>query len=207
MKKFGILLAVAAFLLSALPVLASPGSLHLGSKGQLDPKACAAEGKVVINVEEKVLNDADSGFQGNYWAFDSYTRHIKVWQTGPDTWCATVKYEGKFEAVEGQKAPGVSGTIGADVDGNLNGGYRATFTGTLLADPSWPTHGNVGTIDYECDLNANCPGRVDWVAQYFGPGYTNFDQPWWGWIYKSNGHHGTWLNEIDVLPADSGNIQ
>lgn len=179
---------------------------------ELTRAKCSATGDPVINVVQKVKNDVDSGFgsnayfptESNYWNVESYTRHIKVWSTGTDTWCATVAYDGgRFNAFYHQTGPGGTGLIGPDVDGKMQGGYRATFTG-VLAPTDWPTNGNVGTFDYNCDLHAVCPGRVDWVAKYFS-GYTAFDQPWWGWIYKA-GSHGTWINAIDVLPAASGNI-
>ena len=185
--------------------VAAPG--HLG-KGQLDPKACNAVGKTVIDVTQKVQNDADSGTSGNAWAFDTYNRHIQVWQTNdndPTTWCAAVTYDGaQFAAIAGQTSPGSTGVIGANVKGNFSGGYRATFTGTLLPTPLWKTHGNVGTFDYACDTSFNCPGYVDWVAQYFTPqADATFAQPWWGWSYNATGHHGTWVNSSD---GNSGDI-
>lgn len=207
MKKLLISTLASLLVLAALfvPAFASGPDMHLGSRGQLDPKACSQEGKLVINVNEKVLNDVDSGFGGN-WAIDSYTRHIKVWPTGVNSWCATLTYEGKFAAVAGQTGPGGLGTIGSGVKGEMRGGYRATFTGTLKATPAWPTRGSVGTVDYGCDITGATCQYVSWTEQYFD-GVDNFAQPWWGWIYKANGGHGTWLNQIDVLPADSGNIQ
>lgn len=207
MKRISILVAVLAFFVVALPVSADSEKLHLGDQGQLNGEACEKEGRVVINVEEKVKNDVDSGFGGN-WAFDTYTRHIKVWRTEEEsatTWCATVKYEGKFSAVAGQTGPGGAGVIGEGVKGEMRGGYRATFNGTLKAEPLWPTHGSVGTVDYGCDLSGSACQYVSWTGQYFD-NVTDFVQPWWGWIYKAEKKHGTWLNQIDVLPADSGNI-
>lgn len=207
MKRISGLFVVLAFFILALPVSADSEKLHLGDKGQLNAKACEKEGRAVINVEEKVKNDVDSGFGGN-WAFDNYERHIKVWQTeegSGTTWCATVRYEGKFTAVAGQTGPGGTGVIGEDVKGEMRGGYRATFNGTLKTEPLWPTHGFVGTVDYGCDLSGSACGYVSWTGQYFD-NVTDFAQPWWGWIYKAEKKHGTWVNQIDVLPADSGNI-
>ncbi len=207
MNKLKIALACAAFLLVTTPAFAATDHLKLGAKGQLDAKACGKDGKAVINVEEKVKNDVDSGFAGN-WAIDMYTRHIKVWQvkdTQPATWCATVTYEGKFNAVAGQTGPGGTGTIGADVEGEMRGGYRATFDGTLKSTPEWPTHGSVGTVDYGCNITGSTCTYVSWLSKYFDNN-TTFDQPWWGWIYKAEDNHGTWLNELNVLPANSGNI-
>lgn len=177
---------------------------------QLSKSRCGNNlGNPVINVNQKVQNDVDSGFAGN-WAFDYYNRSIKVYSTGVDTYCAIVTYEGKFYAVPGQIGPGnnpsgalINTPTDSVVSGPFSGGYRATFNGTLTSGP-WPTNGNVGTTNYQCNLAAVCPGRVDWVAQYF-PGYTAFDQPWWGWQYKG-GSHGTWTNAIDVLQPASGNI-
>lgn len=207
-KRFTIAALAGAAMLGSLtlPALASEGNLHLGSKGQLDADSCAKEGNPVINVEEKVKNDVDSGFAGN-WAIDNYTRHIKVWETesgNPNQWCATVKYEGKFDAAAGQTGPGGTGVIGEGVNGEMKGGYRATFNGDLKAVALWPTHGNVGTVDYGCDITGAACSYVSWTEQYFDD-ITDFAQPWWGWIYKA-GKHGAWLNQIDVLPADSGNI-
>lgn len=190
---------------------ASADHLKLGSKGQLDGNACDKEGKAVINVEEKVLNDVDSGFVEN-WAIDNYTRQIKVWKPEggvPNQWCAVVKYEGKFDAVEGRHGPGDADSsgplIGADVRGEMRGGYRATFTGDLKSTPLWPTHGSVGTVDYGCDITGSTCTYLSWPGQYFD-NFDNFDQPWWGWIYKAKKNHGTWLNQIDVAQPDSGNI-
>lgn len=186
---------------------------RLNADKELTRSKCNASGNPVINVTQKVKNDVDSGFgpnayfpsETNYWNVESYTRHIKVWSTGTNTWCATVAYNGgHFNAFYKQTGPGGTGLIGSDVDGEMRGGYRATFNGILSSAPSWPTSGNVGTFNYNCNLHAACSGRIDWVGQYF-PGYTSFAQPWWGWIYKA-GNHGTWINAIGVSPADSGNI-
>jgi len=154
--------------------------------GQLSKKTCGDKlGDPVIDVVQKVQNDVDSGFgsnnyfpgEANYWNVESYTRQIKVWKTGDSAWCAIVSYlGGRFNAFYNQTGPGGTGLIGADVNGEMRGGYRATFTGVLSDTPAWTTKGLIGTYDYKCDLHAACPGRVDWVAQYF-PGYSDFAQP------------------------------
>jgi len=210
MQRFVRAFALAAVvgLLAASGVLAAPGP-QLNYGAQLNSSQCGS-GKPVINVVEKVLNDADSGGAGNVWAFDSYTRQIQVWQTGFDSttnlnvYCATVQYEGSFTTVAGDSPgsdpnsiPPYFGSVAPDITGTMHGGYTATFEGTLSSSPEFSTHGNIGTFDYQCDPNGNCPGYVDWVGMYF-PGYSNFAQPWWGWIYRTP-HNGTWVN------ASSGN--
>lgn len=173
---------------------------------ELSKSACGNNLKnPVINITQKVQNDVDSGENGN-WAFDYYTRHITVWSTATNTYCAIVTYDGNFYAVPGQNGPGtpigiINTPTNAPVNGDMSGGYRATFNGTLTPG-LWPTNGNVGTTNYQCNLAAACPGRVDWVAQYFTAAYTAFAQPWWGWKYDG-GSHGTWINSDD---GNSGNI-
>ncbi len=167
----------------------------------------------VIDVTQKVQNDADSGVAGDYWAdywaFDYYMRHITVWQTDvTNTYCAIVTYNGNFYAVPGQVGPGnnpvgikIDTSTNEPVNGNFSGGRRATIVGTLLSPTLWTKHGSVGTTNYQCDINGNCPGLISWAGQYFSGGYTNTDV-WWGWKYTA-GSHGTWINAIS---GNSGNI-
>ena len=188
---------------------------HNNNHGVFDPgknlvkSACGDNlGKPVVDVKQKVQNDADSGQAGDYWAFDYYNRQITVWSTGASTYCAIVTYSGNFYAIPGQVGPGDTGSgalintpTDQPVNGPFSGGRRATITGTLLATPLWPTSGSVGTTNYQCDINANCPGFVSWPDQYFSAGYTYSDD-WWGWKYDG-GSHGTWINAIS---GNSGNI-
>ncbi len=203
MKNYIVAAAGAAALL-ALPAFAAEPSLSAGAHLH-----CAnTVGSPVVNVTEKVKNDADSGIAGNYWALDALERHITVWQTTTaGTYCAVVRDEGSFNTLAGQKSPGNTATLTGSERGEISGGYTATITGTLLTTPSWKTHGEVGTVNYQCDASGNCPGYVSWPGQYFASGFS-FDQPWWGWIYRG-GKFGTWVNAVsgnsgDIVPATSG---
>jgi hypothetical protein len=179
---------------------AAPSTLNWGT--EVNASECTPSGAPVVNVVEKVLNGVDSGEGGNYWAFSNYTRHIQVWATSTnDEYCAVVQYSGRFYGEEGQTSPGNNEALDGDEDGTFQGGYRATITGSLLESPGWKTRGSVGTVDYDCDIDGNCDGYVDWVAQYFGGGY-GFSYEWWGWIYHG-GRFGTWVNSID---GNSGDI-
>src|SRR5207302_2310494 len=144
-------------------------------------KTCG-KGKLVIDVEQKVLNDVDSGLKGNNWAFDDYKRSMKVWQIGQGNFCTIVKYDGTFRTVAGV-SPGGGGTVSDGVTGNFEGGYRMDFNGTPLTTPAKKTHGSIGTFDYRCDTSGNCPGSVYWVTLYFS-NVTGDDFDWWGWLYK-----------------------
>lgn len=162
---------------------------------------CVKRGKQVVNVAQKVVNSVDSGTVGNYWAYDDYNRQIQVWEQEGGTYCALVRYQGKFDGQEDQTSPGGGGTLDGGEDGTFEGGYRATVTGVLRSTPLWKTNGSVGTHDYKCDILGNCPGAANWVGQYFVSGYS-FSFDWWGWVYHG-GNDGTWVNSVD---GNSGDI-
>lgn len=194
MKKLLLVITVAviaaAWLKSGMSV--SGEGKTFNPEKELTRSACVGVvGEPIVNVEHKVVNDADSGF-GGYWAYDTYKRLIKVYKTiTPDSYCALVTYEGKFVTFAG-RSPNNTGTVGDGIKGEMKGGYRATFNGKLKAVPLKPTHGNLGTFDYQCDKTGNCPGVVNWRGFYFD-NVTGFDQPWWGWRYSTE-RNGSWIN-------------
>ena len=182
--------------------------------GELNFTCAQPNGNRIIDVTEKILNDADSGEAGNYWAFDNVTRQIQVWSVGPDQYCATANYEpASFQAVAGQRSPGNGGTLTGDEYGSFPGGYVSTvFTAMLdVSNPTvWPVTGKVngGTpINYQCDITGNCPGYVDWTTKYFAGG-VSLNLLEWGWVYHGKDHldhssTGTWYN---VSTGNSGDI-
>ena len=156
----------------------------------------AIKGNLVINVTEKVTNDADSGLT-NYWALDTYARTIKVWNVGPDLYCGVETYVGTFAAVANQQSPGTTnqtgGILSGEEGGTIKGAIQITITGQLdVSNPGvWPLAGKVngGTaFDYGCTgltpgtFNESCPGYVNWADQYFASGY-NFNSPQFNFKY------------------------
>lgn len=186
-----------------------------GTGSVFDASCNAPAGAKVVDVIETIADDADSGMGGDYWAFDNYTRHIEVWNVGPDMWCALVTNgtaaanPSKFQAIAGQLSPGQGGTLTGDEHGNFRGGYQATFTAKMsITDPTnWPLDGRIGTVDYQCGKFANCPGYVDWTSKYFAD-LTNFQEPAWGWTYvAADQRDGVWINAAsgssgDILDQD-----
>lgn len=200
-KKLAISFSAGAIMLGIFATSAFAAPEKLQWRKEVTNKKCDERvGKPVVNVEQKIVGDADSGL-GGYWAFDKYVRHIKVWSNGDGTYCALVSYNGKFDAQAGQASPGNTGILDGDEDGRMEGGYRGEITGTLKTSPAWPTRGFVGNFDYQCNLSGVCPGRVSWIDQYFDAGYA-FTYEWWGWQYVSP-HHGTWINAVS---GNSGDI-
>ncbi len=185
---------------STAPVAAGPSEhLNWGSPLTSGADACPT-GNLVINVKQRVLNDFDSGVAGNNWAFDDFVRSIQVIELYPGTYCATVKYQGQFTTIAGI-SPGGSDTVGEGVIGTFEGGYvSAVFTATLSSSPSQRTMGSIGTVDYQCNVDASCPGYADWTTFYF-TGVSGFDLAWWGWVYHA-GNNGSWVNSIDGNTGD-----
>lgn len=196
MKKilFGSSAGVLAILAYAGSVFATP-SVHTNFGQQLNAAQCNTNGKPVLNINFKVVKDADSGVAGNVWAFDNYNKNVKAWDQGDGTFCAIVKYEGQFVTNSGA-SPQNTGTLGAGVKGTFEGGYQANFDGTF--NPTMKTTGNIGSYNYNCDTNYNCPGIFDWVSTYFS-GNSTFSQPYWAWNYHA-GNNGSWVN------ASTGNM-
>jgi hypothetical protein len=194
----------AAALLAATTASASPG-LRL-DRQDISPRQCMPAGshaRQVVDVHYLLLNDADSGFAGNYWANDSIFRHLRIWAESDGTYCVQVEDVGTFVTWAGTSPSGTS-TVSAGVRGILDGGYITTdVVGTFA--PTLPTHGYVGTYDLTCDQSGNCPGSsISW-ANWFSSVTSSNAFAQWGWIYHA-GRHGTWLNQDDVAAANAGDI-
>jgi len=191
-----------AFLFLSGSALAAPPGLNWGT--EVNAGECERAGSPVVNATHKVVDSVDSGLAG-YWASEDYNRRIQLWDQGGDTYCAIVSYQGHFTGVAGQQSPGNTETLDGDESGAFEGGYRMEISGDLRAEPSWPTRGHVGVVDYECTTPVgfvvSCPGQVNWIAQYFESGYA-YGYEWWGWIYHGD-RQGTWINSSD---GNSGDI-
>ncbi|QQG47332.1 MAG: hypothetical protein HY044_04385 [Candidatus Woesebacteria bacterium] len=206
--KFVILFATSTLALSILIVLVANtfAKERLKWQQQVNRRKCDAEGEAIINVHQRVVKSVDSGQAGNYWAFDNYDRNIKVWKIDETTneFCATVTYNGDFDAIAGQRSPGNTGILTGKEDGRFDGGYRMHIIGTMQIDPKFNiTKGSIGTAYYNCDINGNCPGAFDWTTKYFNTTATGFSSTleWWGWQYRAP-KNKVWVNSIDGNSGD-----
>jgi hypothetical protein len=189
----------------AFQITAAPAELKL-DKDAISDKGCKVQGvhsEQIVDVHGNLVNDYDSGFGGNAWANDSIDRHLRIWKLDNGTYCSQVEDKGKFLTFAGT-SPSSFSTVTAGVTGNLDGGYVTTFfTGTF--DPSLPTHGDVGTFDLACTDANTCPGpRLNWTRYFSATSGDDLAQ--WGWIYKADDKHGTWLNQDNVPAVSSGDI-
>jgi len=206
-NHFHIVLLSAAALLLSLTVLFA-GISKKTEAGLLDKflwnkevakAACDTSGAPVISIKQRVLNTVDSGEGGNNWAFDNVNREIKVYKQTENTYCVLTDYQGTFDSQSGQKSPGNTGTLTGKEDGTFKGGYRAIITGSMITTPGFPTKGNIGTVDYSCDISGTCPGAFSWVSKYFSP-ESIFSYDWWGWEYKYK--NLKWVNSSDGNKGD-----
>ena len=205
MKRF--LLLVMATLAMVTTAFAAP-SLKL-DKPDISSKQCKPNGagaQQLVDVHFTILNDADSGFgpTGLAWANDTIDRHLRIYQLDDGRFCVNVADHGKFVTYAGDGPGDGTSTLAAGIKGELEGGYASNFFNATFS-PTLPTHGNLGTFDDACDQSFNCTGSHPNYLSYLSAvsGENIFAQ--WGWIYHA-GKHGTWLNQDDVAPADSGNI-
>jgi hypothetical protein len=151
----------------------------------------------IITVTMQVSNDEDSGNVG-YWALDNYQKQIAVWEnptiTTP-TFCALVTYTGTWKTFAGALSPqnGVPELRGGS--GDMNGGYVATFTATLMPTPTKPVSGFIGAFNLggtKADIllktysaQTGNTATADWLTFYFTSvtGFADFTQPIWAWTY------------------------
>jgi hypothetical protein len=203
MRRIALGLATLAALATAAGALAA-GGLTL-DKADISAAACkTGHPRELVNVRYTLVNDYDSGFAGNAWANDSIHRQLRIWKSKTTgKFCAQVRDSGSFVTFAGT-SPSGSSTVSAGIGGRMNGGYVTTsFTGTYA--PSYATHGNLGTFDLQCTSASDCPGAYPSYSSYFSS--TSGDSlAQWGWIYKAQKHHGTWLNQDDTPAAASGDI-
>ncbi len=203
MRKVGFVVAVLAALAAATAATAASGLML--DKADISAAACkTGQPRLLVNVNYTLVNDYDSGFAGNAWANDTIHRQLRIWKSkATGKFCAQVRDTGSFVTFAGASPSGLS-TVSAGIPGRMNGGYVTTsFSGTYA--PTRSTSGNLGTFDLMCTSATDCPGAYPSYKDYSGS--TSGDElAQWGWIYKAQKHHGTWLNQDDTPAAESGDI-
>jgi hypothetical protein len=195
------------------------GALALAGSGSaangVENQGCGA-GKVVLDVHYRVLNDVDTGVQGNNWAFDNYARAVKVWRKAAGRYCAASTYSGTFTTITGA-SPGGTTTIPAGIRGTLRGSSTTTFKGAF-APGDQPRRGDLGTKNFACtsdDDKGDCSGTFDWLSAYFTStdAFKSFKYVRYAFAYKATeGGRGTWRDVLaggrirshgDIVPRKS----
>jgi hypothetical protein len=115
-------------------------------------------GKPAIAVSYGVQNDVDTGVKGNTWALDTYTRAVRVWRTGPASFCAVSTYNGTFTSIAGP-SPGGRWELPAGIRGTLKASSTTIFRGKPTTH-AVPLHGFLGVKDFAA-------GTWEWMSDYF----------------------------------------
>jgi hypothetical protein len=154
-------------------------------------------GKLVLSVSYHVLNDVDTGVQGNNWAFDTYDRTVRVWRKGPGRFCSASTYTGEFTTIAGP-SPGGKNQLPAGIRGTFSGSSVTSFRGTS-SPRGQPVRGSLGTKDFACtsaDQKGQCSGTWDWLRTYF-TGVSRFKYVRYAFSYHAteNGK-GTWNDTL-----------
>ena len=154
-------------------------------------------GTRVLDVSYRVQNDVDTGVKGNNWAFDSYTRQVRVWRKAPGRFCSASTYNGEFSTIAGW-SPGGKTQLPSGIRGTFSGSSATTFRGKLAIRGA-PPRGFLGVKDFACtsaDSKGQCSGTWDWLRTYF-TGLTAFKYTKYTFTYKAteNGK-GTWSDAL-----------
>ena len=163
------------------------------------PNLGCGSGKLVLNIHYAVANDLDTGTQGNNWAFDTYTRTVRVWRKAPGRFCAASTYDGYFTTIAGT-SPGGTTTIPAGIRGPLTGASTTTFRGTQR--PGVAARGNLGLKDFQCtsaDTKGQCAGTYDWLSASFTSkdNFKSFKYVRYQFSYHATeGGKGTWSDRL-----------
>ena len=170
--------------------VASPAQTNLGNPG-------CGKGKLVLSVSYHVVNDVDTGVQGNNWAFDTYNRVVRVWRKAPGRFCSASTYNGEFTTIAGT-SPGGRTQLPAGIRGTFTGSSVTSFRGTL-APQGAQVRGFVGIKDFACtsaDQKGQCSGTWDWLRTYF-TGIDRFKYVRYSFRYHAteNGK-GTWSDTL-----------
>jgi hypothetical protein len=149
---------------SCMGGLLVPVVLALAATGS---PACGGNAKPVVSISYGVQNDVDTGVKGNTWAFDTYTRSVRVWRKAPGRFCSVSTYDGSFSSIAGV-SPGGKWQLPAGIRGTFKGTSTATFRARFARHG--PAKGLLGVKDFACtsaDAKGSCAGTWDWVATYF----------------------------------------
>jgi hypothetical protein len=126
------------------------------------------DGRLVLSVSYRVVNDVDTGVKGNNWAFDTYMRTVRVWRKAPGRYCSASTYRGTFATIAGLSPAGKT-ELPAGIRGTFKGFSVTRFRGTF-ARRGAAVRGFLGVKDFACtsaDEKGECSGTWDWLRAYF----------------------------------------
>lgn len=185
------------FFLSVVAVVVLfAGNLPVSSEAA-EPDPCRV-GPPVVNVTETVLNVVDVGVDGHVWALDDSGNWLRIWRTGPDTYCVIERSVGVFTTFAGP-SPALTGSVPDGRTGGFVG--TTTFRVSGVFQPKFATSGYLGRLNAECDREENC-ATLDYrfTEKYFAT-VDAFDIEAFDATYASP-RHGRWVQTTDSSSGD-----
>jgi len=186
--------------------LAQPPKLNVGWWLHANPDTKCPKGKVVINVNRKVIDGMDSGLGNNYcgarwWGMSTFAQTIKVVEVDTDVYCATVYTTGEVTSVGGD-GPGCGldgepqcgeseGYLQQGVVAPFSGGYTMTIESALKAKDEITANmrGKIDDFDGDCDRCdtspvpcANSSPNYGWLDNYFEEKFFSGDAFNWSFL-------------------------
>jgi hypothetical protein len=161
------------------------GVLTVASLVALAPNSASADGacalpgrELLVDVSVHLVNGAVERVHGRgRWASARTTAHIRLWEIGPDRYCARVTAVGEFRTVAGD-SPNGTGAIRAGLSGSMRSVWHAFFTqtdGGFTTDYSKPV-GSLGEWDCLDAFVSDC--LIDGLnTGYFEWGFTTIEGP------------------------------
>jgi hypothetical protein len=187
----------AAALLVTLAVVSAPFAsvvTPMAMADDSDPVTLDCNGSLgtpTVTATQVVSNDPDSGTFGGNWAYDNFTRTIKIWTLDSTHYCAQATDDGHFVTFGDStgKSPQSGDALPDTVTGTMVGGTgMITINGTLDDSATIPS-----TIDCATDAATCANGLTNlWMNSYFG---STFEYANWSWVYTAkNVCFRSWTN-------------
>ncbi len=147
--------AAVLVLLAALAATAGP------AVAQTPREECQA-GTLLVDVYYRYVDDQILDTQGRVVGLSSGLGRFRLYQVGPDTYCALSYVAGSFTTFAGP-SPAGTGTVPEGLRGHVVGENVLLFTGEFV--PTLPTRGYVGEFDANCD-RFECETPIRFGRQY-----------------------------------------
>lgn len=157
--------------------------------------ACGG-GTLVAEYDRKVLNNRLAVSATFAWTYvPTEDDHIRVWQTGPTSFCWVTLGSGRIRTVAG-KSPSGSGQLADGVTGQVLDAYVGHADGTSL-DPSAKRSGFIGTLDWHCQIVNHAP-QPCYSTQDYTNLLVNATSRYTDWEYRVRSDSGDiWWNAHD----------
>ncbi len=146
-------------------------------------QAFTSDPTLAFSFTATITKDEDTGNIG-YWALDSYTTNVQVYNLAGDNYVALADYLGTFTTYASDLSPGYGVVEPITGTGTLTQSYEATFTATGYTPPASPTiTANDGGTQLDLSYGTYAgqtgdPSPFNWVALYLPAGTSLYYTQW-----------------------------